>query len=203
MFTAAPTSATRAKRQVQELIDIARTPVFLLDEQQVVRPGEMGTEADIRAAAEKSELPSSRWFASTAQFRCVDHRSTTSGHFAFSGSTEMEPVPWSELIHDTDETYLVAALPSPEAMESWLLSRRPDAGDTARITAGYCWRWSDPEEVGGTKTLVDDVVIGHWRRPWNPKPEQQVLVSRRLISGLGIPAASARSAASTPPRLRV
>ena len=28
--------------------------------------------------------------------------------------------------------------------------------------------------VDGTKALVDDVVIGDWRRPWNAKPEKPV-----------------------------
>jgi hypothetical protein len=78
------------------------------------------------------------------------------------------------MTRDTDETYQVAALPSPQALESWLLTRQPDSGDTARIAAGYCWRWSDPTAVEGTKTLVDDVVIGGWRRPWNAKPEKPV-----------------------------
>lgn len=41
-----------ARRQVQELIDVARTPVFLLDEDHIVRPGEMGTEQEIRLEAE-------------------------------------------------------------------------------------------------------------------------------------------------------
>jgi hypothetical protein len=35
--------------QIDELIDVARVPVFLLDEHQVVRPGEMGTVAEIKA----------------------------------------------------------------------------------------------------------------------------------------------------------
>jgi uncharacterized protein len=59
-------------------------------------------------------------------------------------------------------------------MESWLRAHDPDGGDTARIAAGYCWRWSDPAVVDGCKVLVDDVVIGDWRRPWNAKPEEPV-----------------------------
>ena len=90
------------------------------------------------------------------------------------GLTAMAPVPWSELIRNTDEDYVVAALPSAEKLESWLLTRRPDSGDTARIAAGYCWRWSDPVVIENTKTLVDDVTIGEWRRPWNAKPEKPV-----------------------------
>jgi hypothetical protein len=37
--------------QVDELISVARVPVFLLDEHQVVRPGEIGTVEAIEAAA--------------------------------------------------------------------------------------------------------------------------------------------------------
>ena len=39
---------------------------------------------------------------------------------------------------------------------------------TARLAAGYCWDWSAPNPDG---TLVEDVVIGGWRKPWNAKPD--------------------------------
>lgn len=39
------------------------------------------------------------------------------------------------------------------------------------MTAGFCWPWSDPRTDG---SLVDDVVIGDWRRPWNVKREREV-----------------------------
>ena len=42
------------KAQVDELIDAARVPVFLLDENQVVRPGELGTVEDIEKAARRA-----------------------------------------------------------------------------------------------------------------------------------------------------
>ena len=40
------------RRQIDELLSAARVPVFLLDEHQVVRPGEMGTVAEIEAHAQ-------------------------------------------------------------------------------------------------------------------------------------------------------
>jgi hypothetical protein len=42
--------------QVEELISAARVPVFLLDENQVVRPGEMGSLEQIRAHSERLGL---------------------------------------------------------------------------------------------------------------------------------------------------
>ena len=41
----------------------------------------------------------------------------------------------------------------------------------SRITAGFCWKWSEPRPDG---SLVDDVVIGSWRRPWNLKSDKAV-----------------------------
>ena len=39
-------------------------------------------------------------------------------------------------------------------------------GDNARMIAGFCWKWSDPD---ANNELVPDVVIGDWSRPWNRK----------------------------------
>jgi hypothetical protein len=50
-------------------------------------------------------------------------------------------------------------------------------GATARLVAGFCWPWSDPDEEG---QLVPDVRVGEWSMPWNAKSE-----ARRL--GPGIP----------------
>ena len=62
-------AAQPADAQVDELIDAARVPVFLLDENQVVRPGEMGTVEDIDEAARERGLDVHR-IDLDAQFRC-------------------------------------------------------------------------------------------------------------------------------------
>jgi hypothetical protein len=53
-------------------------------------------------------------------------------------------------------------------------------GSTGRVTAGFCWDWSDPDNEGN---LRDDVVIGDYRRPWDARPEATKLAP-------GIPKAS-------------
>ena len=57
-----------ARPQVDELFDVARVPVFLLDQFQVVRPGEMGSVAEIEAHAAARICPSSR-STCTRQYR--------------------------------------------------------------------------------------------------------------------------------------
>jgi len=44
------------------------------------------------------------------------------------------------------------------------------------MMAGFCWPWSDPNADG---TLIDDVTIGDFRRPWNAKPD-----ARKLAPGI-------------------
>jgi uncharacterized protein len=171
-FTRAAKRAS-AKRQVQELIDIARVPVFLLDEHQVVRPGEMGTEAEITKAALDLGCQV-RVVRLEGQYRCGGSVLYEQWVQRLLGLDPRPPVRWSELTTGTDDTYRVAALPTPDALESWLTAQNPGSNDTARIAAGYCWRWTDPVIVDGTKTLVDDVVIGDWKRPWNAKPDKPV-----------------------------
>ena len=51
---------------------------------------------------------------------------------------------------------------------------------TARMSAGFCWKWSDPDSSGN---LLDDVVVGEWKRPWDAKPDAGKLAK-------GIPTAS-------------
>jgi hypothetical protein len=59
---------------------------------------------------------------------------------------------------------------SPEAMERFL-EEQISEGVGARITAGYCWPWSDPDKQGN---LVPDVTIGDWSKPWNLKSDRAI-----------------------------
>lgn len=172
-FTRAEKRAT-ARPQVDELIGVARVPVFLLDEHQVVRPGEMGTEAEIRTAALRAgcEVEVVRL---AGQYRCGGSEYYEQWVLRLLGLDPRPPIRWSELVADApDETYAVAALPSPTALEGWILGKAQGTEDTARLAAGYCWPWSDPVTDGGTRRLVGDIVIGDWSRPWNAKPDKAV-----------------------------
>ncbi|OQO95074.1 ATP-binding protein [Saccharomonospora piscinae] len=161
----------RAGRQIDELIDVAWVPVFLLDENQTVRPGEMGSLAEISAAAEAKGCDVDIVHLN-GQFRCGGSAAFDTWVARLLGLDALPPTPWSTLSRDDDFTVGNAA--SPTALESWLLARQADDGGTARLAAGYCWPWSDPVQTEDGKRLVDDVVIGDWTRPWNVKPEKRV-----------------------------
>ncbi|MEU6114634.1 DUF2075 domain-containing protein [Streptomyces sp. NPDC047117] len=148
--------------QVEQLIDAARVPVFLLDEHQVVRPGEMGSVAAIDAAA-RTKGCLVRHVDLNSQFRCGGSRAYEYWVLRLLGLEPGGPIKWQP-----DENFDVLVAESPEEMEEYLRMRQ-EAGCTARMTAGFCWPWSNLRSDG---SLRDDVVIGSWRRPWNSKSER-------------------------------
>ncbi|HET9858644.1 MAG TPA: DUF2075 domain-containing protein [Nocardioidaceae bacterium] len=146
--------------QVEELIDAARVPVFLLDEHQVVRPGEIGTVNDIEQAAKRLGLES-RLVELDGQFRCGGSRAYEHWVLRLLGLEGDGPVPW-----EGDENFLLQVAEAPSEMEVRMRSML-DSGYGARLAAGYCWKWSDPVPDG----LVADIEIGDWHRPWNNKKQ--------------------------------
>jgi hypothetical protein len=162
-FTSASRSPERS--QVEELIDAARVPVFLLDEHQIVRSGEIGTVAEIAAAARSKGLPV-HVVELTDQFRCGGSEAYPNWVRRLLGVESGGAVPW---VPDGRMQLLVAD--GPEEMEAFLAARRSE-GYSARMAAGYCWKWSPEPENGDP--LPPDVVIGDWARPWNLRSDRSV-----------------------------
>lgn len=71
------------------------------------------------------------------------------------------------MIWDERDGFDFRILPNPQMLEDAIRQKAAERY-TARMTAGFCWRWSDPLPDG---TLVDDVVIGDYSRPWNAKSD--------------------------------
>jgi hypothetical protein len=149
--------------QVDELLDAARVPVFLLDEHQVVRPGEIGTVEEISRRAVAKGLKVQQ-VELDAQFRCGGSRLYEDWVVSLLSLAGKQPVTWAG-----DDHFEVSVAESPYELES-VLRDRLDAGYSARMTAGFCWRWSEPD---GDR-LIPDVVIGDWARPWNAKGDRSV-----------------------------
>ncbi|NNN33196.1 DUF2075 domain-containing protein [Streptomyces sp. S3(2020)] len=151
--------------QIDELIDVARVPVFLLDEHQVVRPGEMGTVAEIKAAAARKGVVC-HVVPLESQFRCGGSDAYLRWVVRLLGLEAGGPVTW-----DPDDRMQLLVAESPQEMESFLEGRRTQ-GYGARMSAGYCWPWSPEPKPGHPLPL--DVVIGDWARPWNLRGERAV-----------------------------
>ena len=148
------------------LIDRAAVTVLFLDEQQIIRPTEGITLAELQQHADDRGLV----FAHvnlTTQFRC--NGSDTYRRWI---DDLLEPhgkaSPWAGTDYD------LALADNPDEFSHWV-QRHIESGTAARISAGFCWPWDSPP----TPPLLDEVLITWpgpngpvtWARPWNAAAE--------------------------------
>jgi DUF2075 family protein/phage repressor protein C with HTH and peptisase S24 domain len=105
-----------------------------------------------------------------AQFRCNGSDAFVSWINNTLGIRRTAHVIW-----DQHEEFDFKIFSSPLELEN-AIRNKVARGFTGRVTAGFCWDWSLPNEDG---TLKDDVIVGDYKRPWDAKPE-----AKRLAPGI-------------------
>jgi uncharacterized protein len=171
MYT--PKAARTDLPQVAELLKAARVSAFLIDDHQVVRPNEIGSVEYLRTAAKQANAQV-REYELDVQFRCGGSAAFVNWVNNTLGIERTANVLW-----DHAQDFEVKIFDSPPALENAIRSRVGE-GRTARVVAGFCWEWSAPKPDG---TLVDDIVIADYRRPWDARYDAKKLAP-------GIPKAS-------------
>ena len=156
-----PAKARTGKAQIDDILDASRVTVFFIDDMQVVRPGEVGSTDLIREAAAKRSL-AVREFELQAQFR--SHGSDSFIKWV-DNTLEMDRNP--QVLWPADDEFDFRVVGSVKELDT-LIRGRAGEGSTARLVAGFCWPWSDPDAAG---ELEPDVRVGDWSMPWNAKSE--------------------------------
>ncbi len=105
-----------------------------------------------------------------AQFRCNGSDAFVSWINNTLGIKRTANVIW-----DRQEEFDFKVFSSPVDLEN-AIREKVKRGFTGRVTAGFCWDWSLPDENG---KLINDVIIGDYKRPWDAKPE-----AKRLAPGI-------------------
>jgi uncharacterized protein len=146
--------------QAEEILENARIMVAFIDEKQRLRKAEEGTVDYFRRCAIQVGVQPENIrgpIELTAQFRAAGN----SDFVKVLDKALYEEIP-------TGFSHRNFALQVHEAVEDLeaYLQDKIDSGYSARLLAGFCWEWSDPNYDG---TLVHDVQVGHWSRPWNRK----------------------------------
>jgi len=159
--------------QIGELLEASKVAVFFIDDKQIVRPNEIGSAKYIKQNADKHGFKVFE-YELEAQFRC-------NGSDAFVNwiNNSLGIQRTANVIWDQQEEFDFKIFSSPFDLEN-AIRKKVDEGFTGRVTAGFCWNWSMPNNDG---TLKNDVVIGDYKRPWDAKPEAKKLAP-------GIPKAS-------------
>jgi DUF2075 family protein/ATP:corrinoid adenosyltransferase len=146
--------------QIDELIHTTRVSVFFIDDRQIVRPGEVGSSELIREAAQRAGAKLLE-YELDAQFRC----SGSDGFINWVDNT-LDIRRTANVLWRRDDPYEFRIVGSVKELENKI--REKTVQGSARMVAGFCWPWSDPNPDG---TLVPDVTVEDWAMPWNAKPD--------------------------------
>ncbi len=156
--------------QVEELVRAAKVSIFFIDDYQVVRPEEIGSTELIRETAKKftDEIFE---FELKTQFRC----NGSDGYLAWLDNT-LGVRETANLMLTPQERMDFKIFDDPKSLRDEVMRRNEEKPNSARMVAGFCWPWSDPNPDG---TLKEDVVIGDFRMTWEAKND-----AARLAPGI-------------------
>jgi uncharacterized protein len=143
------------RSQIDEMIDASKVSVFFLDEHQYMRPDEIGSTRLVVETTANRRI-SLKQYDLSAQFRCGGSREYVDWVDYLLGFIDEPPDSFRERY-----TFEMAA--DADDLEAVLVA---DPVGSSRLVAGFCWKWSNPHPDG---SLMDDVVVGRWQRPWNRK----------------------------------
>jgi DUF2075 family protein len=150
--------------QIDELLHAAHVGVFFIDDDQVVRPDEIGSSDLILQRAHEQGIECHEYDLE-AQFRCA-------GSEAFVAWVEntLRIRRTANVLWSRQEAFDFRIMDSPQEVEKAIRAKVAE-GYTGRMTAGFCWPWSkQPDDHG---SLIKDVELEDYgyKRPWNAPPE--------------------------------
>ncbi|HQB65083.1 MAG TPA: DUF2075 domain-containing protein [Fibrobacteraceae bacterium] len=156
-----PTKFKSKEPQIDDLIRPARLSVFFIDEYQIVRPKEQGSVTLIKSSAKKLGVEDKNIaeFELQTQFRC-------SGSDAYLQWLDSVLGIRDTGLREFDTKMEFRIFDNPSDMMAEIRNRNKENKNSARIVAGFCWPWSNPNTDG---SLVNDVIIGSFEMPWEKK----------------------------------
>ena len=161
----------RGKNQIEDIIQAARVSVFFVDDNQSLRPADIGSVESIKQAAQKYKAEIEQVDLS-AQFRCHGADGFLNWLAVVLGLSDAQSnahaTGWNR------DEYDFEIVDKPEDVLKFVRQKnkeaklRPIAGRTvipgARLLAGYAWPWTkDDNEYGEVK----DVDLGSIKLAWN------------------------------------
>lgn len=146
--------------QVEELINVSKVSVFFIDDKQVVRPDEVGSVEHIKTHAEWKDCNIFE-YELEVQFRCAGSEAFVNWINNTLGIEKTANVLWNQ-----EEDFDFKIFNTPLDLETAIRERAAE-GYSARLTAGFCWKWSKDRNPDGS--LKNDVMIGDYKRPWNAR----------------------------------
>ncbi|MCA9348664.1 DUF2075 domain-containing protein [Candidatus Saccharibacteria bacterium] len=153
----------RGINQVEDVIRAGKTSIFFIDDDQAIRPDDIGSVKELKRLADEYDAEIHE-IELTAQFRC----SGAEGYINWLNHVfQLKETANYDGWEDGDFEFKV--FDDPNEMRRAIKAKH-DAGFKARVLAGYAWKWTSARE-GNPDAEVEDVSIPEFdfSMPWNSR----------------------------------
>lgn len=153
----------RGTNQVDDVIKAAKTSIFFIDDDQAVRPEDIGTVKELKKIASAYKIPVHE-MELTAQFRC----SGAEGYINWLNDV-LQLKETANYDGWDKKSFEFNIFDNPNEMRE-AIKKKAQQGHISRVLAGYAWRWSSASEGNGDGD-IEDVEIPEYdfRMPWNSR----------------------------------
>ena len=153
----------QGESQVKDVINSGKTTIFFVDDNQVIRPEDIGSVKNIKDAA-KTFNADIMEYELDIQFRC----SGLNGYINWLDHTFQIKETANFDSWDADTYSFILCKTPNEVYER--VKEKQNQKESARILAGYAWNWTS-EKNGNPNGQIADVVIEEhqFAMPWNSR----------------------------------
>lgn len=165
----------KGENQVEDIIKASKNVVFFVDENQIIRNNDIGTNQNIIDIAKKYNKQihyGNEWLLET-QFRC----SGSDGYInAIDNILQINET--ANFYLDDNKDYDFRICDTPEQMQSLIQERINHGNKNSRILAGFAWKWETKKKSLDELIYEHDIKIGNWSIPWNYNDSQMLWAIR-------------------------
>jgi len=153
----------RGDNQIEDIIKASLVSIFFIDDNQRIRPEDIGTVSELKKVAAKYTRNIEE-IELTAQFRC----SGAEGYINWLDDVlHIQQTANYDGWNQQEFNFMICETPQDVHLN---IKRKNNAGCKARMLAGYAWTWTS-EQDGNKNAQVEDVSIAehNFSMPWNSR----------------------------------
>lgn len=174
------------KNQIEDLLKASKNVVFFVDEKQVVRPSDIGTNENIEEIAKlfnKKIYSGNDYFLET-QFRC----SGADGYINALDTVLQIKETANRILNDNNK-YEFKIFDSPNELLEKINEKISEGFTKSKILAGYAWKWNSKNfnrDEMLIKNAYDIEIEGHdFKGFWNYKNDKKWAISEETNGEIG------------------
>ncbi len=151
------------ENQIEDIIRASKTSVFFIDDDQSIRPEDIGSVTEVKNIATRYGAKIHE-IELVSQFRCAG----AEGYINWLNDV-LKIRETANYDGWENENFEFKIFDNPNDLRKAILTKHNE-GKSARILAGYAWKWTSSND-GNKDSEVDDVEIPefNFRMPWNSR----------------------------------